>query len=439
MSFRLKDGMLLGAASSATQIEGGDLGHNWNDWYRRGRIKDGSDPGRANDHYCRWKEDADLMAVMGLKICRLGIEWSRLEPQEGVFDREAVRHYRRELKYLKKQGVQPLLTIHHFTNPGWFEAKGGFSRMENSRYYLRLVRLCVRSFGDLVNEYITINEPNVYAFNSWLVGEWPPGGRSVKKTADVMSVMACCHIRAYETIHRMREKMGYTDTRVSFANHIRVFEAKNPGSFLQRGIAAASDWLFQRAMTVAMCTGRFLPPLCNRDYISEGEYCDFQALNYYAKSTVSWRRGVPKGAPVNDLGWEVCPEGIAQSAAWLHQILPRPIYITENGTCDNQDRFRCRYLYEHLKALCESGLPVERYYHWCFCDNFEWLEGESARFGLVHVDYETQKRTVKNSGQFYCALIAEGGVDDSLYEEYVAGQTYPKAGEGLYRGTETEM
>ncbi|MBP3700299.1 MAG: family 1 glycosylhydrolase, partial [Lachnospiraceae bacterium] len=105
-------------------------------------------------------------------------------------------------------------------------------------------------------------------------------------------------------------------------------------------------------------------------------------------------------------------------------VLPRPIYITENGTCDNEDTFRCRYLYEHIKALCDSDLPVERYYHWCFCDNFEWLEGESARFGLVHVDYDTQKRTVKNSGQFYSAMIAEGGVDDALYEEYVAEQTY---------------
>lgn len=425
MGFQLKEGMLLGAASAATQIEGGDTGHNWNDWYQKGKIKDGSDPARADDHYRRWKEDADLMAVMGIKIYRLGVEWSRLEPEEGVFDKEAVRHYRRELKYLKSLGIEPLLTIHHFTNPMWFEKKGAFSRMENSRYYLRLVRLCVRCFGDLVSEYITINEPNVYAVNSWFFGDWPPGKKSLTDTLNVMSVMAYCHIKAYETIHRMRARMGYSDTRVSFANHLRVFEPKNPYNPVHTFSAWAVDWLFQKAMTIAMCKGRFLPPMRNLGRVSKGEYCDFQALNYYARSTVSGLKdGVMEHAPVNDLGWEIYPQGIVDCAAWLYRVLPRPIYITENGTCDNQDTFRCRYLYDHLKALCDSDLPVERYYHWCFCDNFEWLEGQSARFGLVHVDYETQKRTVKKSGQFYCAMIAEGGVDDSLYEEYVAGQTY---------------
>lgn len=425
MSFQLKEGMTLGVASAATQIEGGDTGHNWNDWYRRGKIKDGSDPARADDHYRRWKEDADLMAVMGIRAYRLGVEWSRLEPEEGVFDREAVLHYRRELRYLKKLGIEPLLTIHHFTNPMWFEKKGAFSRMENSRYYLRLVRLCVRYFGDLVSEYITINEPDVYAVNSWFFGDWPPGEKSLVKTMDVMSVMAYCHIKAYETIHRMRAAMGYEDTKVSFANHLRVFEPKNPKNPAHRFSAWGADWLFQGAMTVAMCCGRFLPPMRNLGHVPEGEYCDFQALNYYARSTVSGLRdGVMEHAPVNDLGWEIYPEGIVQCARRLYEILPRPIYITENGTCDNRDVFRCRYLYDHLKALCDSDLPVERYYHWCFCDNLEWLEGQSARFGLVHVDYETQKRTVKKSGQFYCAMIAEGGVDDSLYEEYVAGETY---------------
>ena len=425
MGFRL-NGLILGAASAATQIEGGELGHNWNDWYHQGKIKDGSDPARATDHYHRWKEDADLMAMMGLKIYRLGIEWSRIEPEEGVFDKEAVRHYRDELKYLKSLGIQPLLTIHHFTNPMWFENMGGFSKFENSKYYLRLVRLCVRYFGDLVSEYITINEPNVYAVNSWCFGEWPPAEKDLNKTIAVMSVMTYCHIQAYNVIHRMREKMGYTDTKVSFANHLRVFAAKDPSNAKQRVMAKGMEWAFQKAMTVAMCTGHFQFPMKNYGKLVRGEYCDFQALNYYSRSAVAdtLADGVMDNVPVTDLGWEIYPQGIVECAQFLYDVLPRPIYVTENGTCDNMDTFRCRYLYEHIKALCDSDLPVERYYHWCFCDNFEWLEGESARFGLVHVDYETQKRTVKRSGQFYMDMIAEGGVDDELYEEYVAGQTY---------------
>ena len=424
MAFKL-NGMLLGAASAATQIEGGEVGHNWNDWYHQGKIKDGSNPARANDHYHRWKEDIDLMAAMGLQIYRFGVEWSRLEPEEGKFDKDAVRHYRDEIRYMKSLGIRPLLTIHHFTNPMWFEEKGGFSKFENSKYYLRLVRLCVRYFGDLVSEYITINEPNVYAVNSWLFGEWPPAEKHLGKMIDVMSVMTYCHISAYQLIHRMREKMGYDDTKVSFANHLRSFVAKNAGDRKQMMMAKGMEWGFQKAMTVAMCTGRFQLPLKNYGKLKKGEYCDFQALNYYSRTAVDgMENGFLENVPVNDLGWEIYPEGIVECAQFLYDVLPRPIYVTENGTCDNEDSFRCRYIYEHLEALCDSGLPVERYYHWCFCDNFEWVEGESARFGLVHVDYETQKRTVKKSGQFYAAMIAENGVDDHLYEEYVLGQQY---------------
>jgi beta-glucosidase len=283
----------------------------------------------------------------------------------------------------------------------WFEEKGGFTKFENAHYYLRLVRLCVRYFGDLVSEYITINEPNVYAVNSWLFGEWPPAEKSLGKTIDVMSVMTYCHIKAYELIHRMRKKMGYNDTKVSFANHLRCFVPKDATDPMQRIMAKGSEWAFQKAMTVAMCTGRFQFPMKNYGKLPKGEYCDFQALNYYSRSAVSNAgNGFLDNVPVNDLDWEMYPHGIVECAQFLYDVLPRPIYVTENGTCDNQDTFRCRYLYEHLKELCDSGLPVQRYYHWCFCDNFEWLEGESARFGLVHVDYETRSVQSKRVDSF---------------------------------------
>ena len=108
----------------------------------------------------------------------------------------------------------------------------------------------------------------------------------------------------------------------------------------------------------------------------------------------------------------------------FRSIHPLPIYVTENGTCDNTDSFRCRYLFEHLRALCESDLPVERYYHWCFIDNFEWAEGETPRFGLVHIDYETQVRTVKQSGQFFSEIIRQRGVTEAMFDTYVAPQQY---------------
>jgi beta-glucosidase len=425
MPFKLKEGFLLGAASAATQIEGGDCGHNWNDWYKRGKITDGSDPARSTDHYNLWREDADLMAQMGIKIYRLGIEWARLCPAEDKIDESAVAHYREELLYLKEKGISPLLTIHHFTNPMWFEKKGGFTKAENIRYYLDLVTLVVRSFGDLVAEYITINEPNVYATYSFYFGGWPPGEKSFSQTVKVMSNMSVCHIQAYELIHKMRSEMGYDDTKVSFANHVRVFDAANPWNPLHQISAKLMEYLFQDAVTKAMCFGKFKWPLKTAVKTETGEYCDFIGVNYYSRSTVSeFNDGVRKDGPKNDLGWEIYPEGIVRCTAKLYSKLKRPIYITENGTCDNNDTFRCKYIYDHLKVLSESDLPVQRYYHWCFCDNFEWTEGEGSRFGLVHVDYETQKRTVKTSGGFYSEVVRAGSVTKEIYNKYVLNQKY---------------
>ena len=425
MKLRFPENFLLGVSSAAAQIEGGEVGSNWNDWYHRGYIKDGSNPAVADDHWNRWKEDCDLMAAMGMRVCRLGLEWARLVPERGKPSQEAIRHYREELSYLRDRDIRPLVTIHHFSNPMWFEEKGAFAKRENLEDFLDFVRLCGESFGDLVGDWITINEPNVYATNGYCFGLWPPGRKSYLQTFHVMENMAYCHIRAYGMLHEIRAGMGYTDTFVGFANHVRAFDPKNPKNPLHRLLARSAEWLFQGALTLAMGTGRFRLPLRNRWHVKPGEYCDFNGVNYYTRSTVSGLAdGVREGSPRNDLNWEIYPEGLVRCAEKLQKVLPRPLWVTENGTCDNDDHFRAKYIYDHLAAICASGLPFERYYHWCFCDNFEWLEGYSARFGLVHIDYETQKRTVKRSGEFYAGMIAAGGVTEEAFAEYVAKEAY---------------
>lgn len=425
MKLRFPENFLLGVSSAAAQIEGGEVGSNWNDWYHRGYIKDGSDPAVADDHWSRWKEDCDLMAAMGMRVCRLGLEWARLVPERGKPSQEVIRHYREELSYLRDRDIRPLVTIHHFSNPMWFEEKGAFAKRENLEDFLDFVRLCGESFGDLVGDWITINEPNVYATNGYCFGLWPPGRKSYLQTFHVMENMAYCHIRAYGMLHEIRADMGYTDTFVGFANHVRVFDPKNPKNPLHRLLARLAEWLFQGALTLAMGTGRFRLPLRNRWHVKPGEYCDFNGVNYYTRSTVSGLAdGVREGSPCNDLNWEIYPEGLVRCAEKLQKVLPRPLWVTENGTCDNDDHFRAKYIYDHLAAICASGLPFERYYHWCFCDNFEWLEGYSARFGLVHIDYETQKRTIKRSGEFYAGMIVAGGVTEEAFAEYVAKEAY---------------
>jgi beta-glucosidase len=417
--------MILGTASAATQIEGGALNHSWMDWYRKGHIADDTSPARANDHYTRWREDDALMRDMGMQIARIGVEWARIEPEEGVYDEAAIAHYVAEVDMLLAYGIKPLVTLHHFTNPMWFENIGAFEKVDNIRYFIRFAERMVAAFGPRVTEYITINEPNVYATNGYFFGIWPPGKTSLRRALHVMSVLAAAHIRAYRRIHAIQAEMGISGTRVSYANHMRVFAPQNPHSPLHRLSAWGTEWLFQGALSKAMGVGRFLPPLRNLTGEKRGLYCDFIALNYYTRSTVSGPGdGTRRGAPVNDLGWEIYPQGIVECARKLYKIHPLPVYVTENGTCDNTDGFRCRYLYEHIRALCESDLPVERYYHWCFIDNFEWAAGETPRFGLVHVDYDSQARTVKQSGRFFSEIIQNRGVTEAMYQACVAPQQY---------------
>ncbi len=425
MDFKIPGNMLMGVSTAATQVEGGNVDSNWNDWYERGFIKDDTDPSTGNDHWIKWKEDTELLSEMGMQIYRFGIEWARIMPEEGKIDEEAILRYREELSLLREKGIKPLLTIHHFTNPMWFERKGAFEKRENLHYYLELVELAAKRFGDLCSDFITINEPNVYATNSYFFGIWPPAEKSFGKTLAVMENLAYCHIKAYGMIHKIREEMGFSDTMVGCANHLRVFVPKNEKNPWHKTAAKLTSFLFQDALTDAMTLGKFAFPIKNFGKLPKGEYTDFIGLNYYTRSTVAGiGDGVRENSPRNDLDWEIYPDGIVECAQKLYEVLPRPIWVTENGTCDNSDSFRCRYLFEHLEKISCSKLPFERYYHWCFCDNLEWIEGNSAKFGLVSIEPETMERRIKKSGEFYSEIIRNGGISSEMYEKYVKNQEY---------------
>ena len=427
MKFRFKENLLLGTATAATQIEGGDENNNWARFAAEGKVKDGTTPVRAADHYNRFKEDIDLMAEMGMQIYRFGIEWSRIEPERGVYSAEAIAHYREEIEYMLSKGIKPLLTIHHFTNPLWFEDMGGFENPVSPDIFMTLVKKVVAEFGDIVEEYITINEPNVYATNSLLWGEWPPEKRSFSAVMACFGNMTEAHIRAYKYIHRTRFNMGYTRTLVGFANHMRVFAPQDPENPAHRTFARATEYLFQGAITEAMMRGVCRFPLSLRKRIRKGRYYDFIGLNYYSRSTVSkLADGVREDCFKNDLGWEIYHEGLIELANKLSAEYCAPVFITENGTCDNDDSFRPRFIYDQLKLIAETQNDITRYYHWSFIDNFEWKEGESARFGIVHIDYETQKRTVKNSGKLYSSILKNGGVTEEAYDLFVKDCEYKK-------------
>ena len=427
MKFSLKENLLLGAATAATQIEGGDDNNNWARFAREGKIYDKTSPVRACDHYNLFREDIDLMAEMGIEIYRFGIEWSRIEPAQGAFDPEVLAHYRDEIEYMISKGIRPMLTIHHFTNPLWFEDMGGFTNKRSVDIFMNFAERVIDALGDLVEDYITINEPNVYATNSLFFGMWPPEKKSFFALCSAFSNMTACHIKAYEMIHRKRREMGKEVTRVSFANHLRVFAPKDEDNFWHRFCSRASEWLFQGAITKAMMTGECVFPVFKREGIKRGKYYDFIGINYYSRSTVTgFSDGVREDSFVNDLGWEIYHEGLIELANKLNAEYGAPVFVTENGTCDNNDAFRPLFVYDQLKLISETENPIERYYHWSFFDNFEWREGESARFGLVRVDYETQRRTVNDSGKLYGSIIKNKGVTDEAYDTYVKCRKYHK-------------
>ena len=427
MKFKLKENLLLGAATAATQIEGGDENNNWARFAAQGKVYDKTSPVRACDHYERFREDIELMADMGIQVYRFGIEWSRIEPQRGVFSDEAIAHYREEIEYMLSKGIRPMMTLHHFTNPLWFEDMGGFTNRESVAIFMNFAEHVIDALGDLVEDYITINEPNVYATNSLFYGMWPPEQRSMSALVKAFSNMTACHIKAYEMIHRKRRAMGKDITRVSFANHLRVFEPKNPRNLWHKISASLASWLFQGAITEAMMTGKCIFPVMKRKGVKRGKYYDYIGINYYSRSTVAGiGDGVKDGCDKNDLGWEIYHNGLIELSNELGKKYGAPVFVTENGTCDNTDAFRPLFVYDQLKLISQTDNPIERYYHWSFLDNFEWREGESARFGLVRVDYETQQRSVNDSGKLYASIIENKGVTDEAYDKYVSGRAYHK-------------
>lgn len=418
--FKLPQNLLLGVATDSKQIEGGDTDSNWNDWYERGGIRDGSNPARANDHYNRFKEDIDLMAEMNIEIYRMSIEWSRIQPKEGCFDEGVIEHYREEVKYLQSKGIRVLLTLHHFSNPMWFERIGGFLNKDSSDIFLQFVTTVVLKLGDLVSEYITINEPNVYVTSAYYFGEFPPGHKSFKECREAFTNLALSHIKAYKGIHDIRKKMGFSDTKVGYASHVRVFEPSRKNNSFDKISAKLMDQLFQVGIDDACMIGRVSFPIKNHKYFEKGKYYDFVGINYYARSMVKFFEEFPKAeAPHNDMGWEIYPEGLGIVAKRYYEKYNAEIYITENGTADRNDKFRSKFIYDHLKVIANCSVPITRYYHWTFIDNFEWMDGEAECFGLVNLNYETQVRTPRESCIFYSEIIRNKNITDAMYSKYV--------------------
>ncbi|MDY5585591.1 MAG: family 1 glycosylhydrolase [Arcanobacterium sp.] len=423
-----KVNFLIGTASAAVQIEGSLPYTNWHKWADTpGKIADGSSPEPATDHWNRWREDNALMQELNLQIARISIDWARIEPKPGNFDLTALERYREEIIDLKERGIRPLVTLHHFGHPQWFDDLGGFTKLENVSLFLRFISQVLKHLGDLVDDWITVNEPNILATNSHLYGVFPTGEKSFRKLFAMLRCFAVAHIRAYKLIHQKLDRPG-RKIQVSFAHAIRAFDPLNPRNPLHRFSAKVTEFLFQRIIEDACFTGKFHPLLGIRPKdLQAGKYCDVIAVNYYTRSASGFLSdGVFPGTPVTDLGWEIFPQGLTDVVGELYHRHHLPIWVTENGCADNGDgidpaseRFRRKYLHDHFMQMIKSGLPFERYYHWCFVDNWEWAEGMIPHFGIVGMEPGTLNRKVKESAKMLRDIINAGEINDDIRERYL--------------------
>lgn len=422
--FNLKPNLLLGVTSVPVQVDGGTVPGTWHDWAAQGHVRDGSNPAVAAGHWDRWHSDVMLLHRMDIQACRFGIDWARIEPEEGCFDDEAMAHVKEELMLLLGMGVRPLVVLHQCADPLWFAKKGGWEKSDNLRCFLIYVEHVLRAIGHLANEYLTFCRPNTHVFNGWLYGLWPPGKKNAAAAMAAMSGICAAHLRAYRLIHDVRRELGFSDSRVSFALEYRVFVPRSRLNPLHRASALEMERLFQSLPAVAMLTGEFRAPLKRPGRERKGTFADFHAIDYDCRSAVAGvtESALPEGFK-NDLGKEIWPDGVFHSSRRLLKMRPMSIYLC-CGACDVNDSFRSRFLYDSLKLVCESKLPVKRWYYDSFLDGFNWLDGCYARTGLVSVDFSTMERSVKRSGEFFSRIIRRGGVTEKMYEKYVAEETY---------------
>ncbi|MFQ5613113.1 MAG: glycoside hydrolase family 1 protein [Anaerolineae bacterium] len=439
---KFPDGFLWGSATSAHQTEGENTNNDFWAWEQEpGRVADGTNSGLACDWWRRAEEDFDRAAALGHNTLRLSLEWSRLEPEPGRWDEAAVDRYREMLVALRQRGIEPMLTLHHFTNPLWLAGQGGWLAPNIVPLFERYAGKAARWFGDLCRLWCTINEPMVYAVNAYLVGIWFPGRTRLRQAFQVAANMARAHGAAYQALRR--ERPG---AQVGLAKHIPYFDPAG-ATVLDGGLAAARDLLFNRRFLEAVTEGRLKPPLGwgfgGRVVPQAVDSVDFLGLNYYGGYKVTFDARSPSGlfsrhviadhqAEMWDAPWadrEISPGGLYRCLKRL-AAYGKPIFIAENGLDDAQDRRRPRFLLAHLAAVhraIREGVDVRGFYHWTLVDNYEWVEGWTTRFGLIALDPETQARAPRRSAEMYAAIARANAIS----EELVAGYA-PEAVEDIF-------
>lgn len=391
-----------GTATAAHQVEG----HQANNWTVYEVAKGLETSGAACDHWNRWKDDFQLLSDLGLTSYRFSIEWSRLEPTEGAWDEAALTVYSDMVDDLVARGIRPVVTLHHFTHPDWWEAKGGFADRTNVPAFVAYCERVVNALADRVKTWVTVNEPTVFSTMGYTLGMFPPGRRSIPTTLRVMRNLLFAHGTVYKAL-----KPKHPEVQFGVAKNVTLFDPKNRWSPIDWPLARLLEWVWNGAWRNGIQNGKMF----FKDVPEAKASLDFVGLNYYTHVLVGpasvslLKMKFPKRRQevATEFGYPMYAEGLARALDFL-KPLGVPIEITENGVADAHDTLREEHLRRHLWVLSNAlsaGHDVRSYHHWSLLDNFEWAEGYTMRFGLHHVDFKTQERTLRPSGEAYRQII----------------------------------
>jgi beta-glucosidase len=350
LSRAFPDGFTWGSATAAHQIEGGNVNNDW--WAFEHTPGSGcAEPsGDCCDSWNRWQEDADLVAGLGFDNYRFSVEWSRIEPAEGEISRAALEHYRRQCLGLREQGVDPVVTFHHFTTPRWLTAQGGWESDATIEHFGRFCTVVADALGDVMTRACTINEPNVVATMGWHAGMFPPGKTDVALSREVAARLAAAHRVSVDAI-----RAAAPGVPVGLTLSMTDYQLAPGGEEKLENIRHHSEDIFLD--------------------VTDGD--DFVGVQVYTRMLIGpngWA-GYEEGVPILDMGYEFYPASLANCLrrAWDYTGGAVPLLVTENGIGTTDDEQRIDYVRQALAGVLDvidEGIDVRGYTYWSLLDNF---------------------------------------------------------------------
>jgi beta-glucosidase len=433
---RRKD-FLLGTATASYQIEGaihedGRLPSIWDTFSATpGKVLKGDTGEVACDHYHRWQEDVDMLASLNVDGYRLSIAWPRVMDEQGQPNRKGIEFYKNLLDGLKAKGLKTFVTLYHWDLPQYLEDRGGWLNRDTAYRFAEYADLMSRELAGKVDAWMTLNEPWCSAFLGYANGHHAPGLTNIRYATQAMHHLLLGHGLAVPILRK-----NDPGSQVGIVANVGRGTANSDSAADQRAAELFeiqhNNWILDPLLKKQIPQALFdlwpgaVPLVLEGDLEIIGAPMDFLGINYYFRTNVKSDGGhgfveaPPEGVERTQMGWEVYPLGLQELLIGFHKTYPNlpPIYITENGMASDDevvngevvDNQRLSFLNRHLAAVdaaAKAGVDIRGYFIWSLMDNFEWAFGYERRFGIVHVDYPTQKRTLKRSAHLIAQFLAE--------------------------------